>query len=287
MHTIVDIEGLHYAYPPLVPGAVARPVLRGLSLSLRRGECLALLGATGAGKTTLCLTLNGIIPHILGGTLSGRVSVLGLNTRTERPGSLSEKVGLVFQEPESQLFTMTVADEVAFGPESLALPLGEIERRVDESLQAVGIPHLRTRSPLELSGGEKQRVALAAVLALEPEILVLDEPTASLDPQGTRSVLEAVSRLQSELDTTILWVTQDMDRVPLIADRVAVLSQGQILLDGTPREVFTRSDDLEALGLRVPQMAELASRFNQRWGTSHNWLTVDEAAASLGEANRG
>ncbi|MGD2105645.1 MAG: ATP-binding cassette domain-containing protein [Anaerolineae bacterium] len=281
MRPIVAIENLRYAYPPLRAGQEPTPVLRGVSMSLDQGECLALLGPTGAGKSTLCLTLNGVIPHLLGGTFEGRVCVEGRSTRDSAPGALSQHIGIVFQEPEVQLFNMTVVDEVAFGPESLALPPEEIEARIAASLEALRIWDLRDRSPLELSGGEKQRVALAAALALRPKILVLDEPTASLDPVGTRSVLEAIARLRRETGVTILWVTQDVDRVPVLADRVAVLAEGKIVLEGAPRQIFAHEEHLRELGLRVPQTTELALRFNRQRGTDHDWLTVDEAARDL------
>ena len=281
MTNIVAINDLTYAYPPVEPGADPAPVLQRVSLSLERGTCLVLLGPTGAGKSTLCLSLNGTIPHLLGGTFSGQVSIAGLDTRGAKPGDLSRFVGLVFQDPESQLFTMSVADEVAFGPEGLALPSHEIEERVRESLTALGIAHLRERSPLELSGGEQQRVALAAALALRPQVLVLDEPTASLDPLGKRSVLQAVKRLRDETGMTILWVTQDIDAVPQLADRVAVLVDGRIVLEGAPSHVLRQRHALERSGLRAPQILELASRFNERWGTDYAWLTVDEAQQAL------
>lgn len=174
------------------------PVLKGVSLSLAQGERLALLGPTGAGRSTLCLTLNGIIPHLVGGTFQGQVWVTGHDTRESDPGKLSQRVGLVFQDPENQLFNMTVEDEVAFGPESLALPPGEIEARISKALEMTGLAGFGDRSPPELSGGEKQRVALAAALAMRPKVLVLDEPTPSLDPAGKRSVLEAIARLRAD-----------------------------------------------------------------------------------------
>lgn len=281
MNSIVAVSDLQYAYPPLAPEQEPVPVLKGVSLALAEGECLALLGPTGAGKSTLCLCLNGIIPHLVGGSLSGRVMVAGVDTAGVQPGELSQSVGLVFQDPESQLFTMRVADEVAFGPESLALPPAEIEARVSESLDAVDIRHLRHRSPLELSGGEQQRVALAAVLALRPRILVLDEPTARLDPSGARSVLDAIARLRDETGMSILWVTQDVDRVPALANRVAVLVDGQITLEGKPREVFDHGQQLMRWGLRIPDVRQLASRFSAAWGTDLAWLTVDEAEQAL------
>jgi energy-coupling factor transporter ATP-binding protein EcfA2 len=280
LEPIVSIENLYFAYPPLRVGTEAPPVLKGVSLSLAQGECLTLLGPTGAGKSTLCLTLNGIIPHLTGGTFRGDVWVAGRNTKECDPGELSQIAGLVFQDPESQLFNMTVEDELAFGPESLALSPRQIEARIDEALETMGIADLRRRSPLELSGGQKQRVALAAMLAMRPSVLVLDEPTASLDPAGKDSVLEAILHLRGETGMTILWVTQDVDQVVLIADRVAVLGQGRILLEGEAREILGQISELRALGLAPPQMRELAARFDPQ-GQSYAWLTVEEAAADL------
>jgi len=282
----VVLEDVHYAYPPLSPGGASPAVLKGVSLSLAEGECLALLGRTGAGKSTLCLTLNGIIPQLTAGAFRGAVRVAGQDTRESGPGELSQTVGLVFQDPESQFFNMTVEDEVAFGPESLALPPHEIEGRVAEALEMTGVAALRGRSPLELSGGEKQRVALAAVLAMRPRILVLDEPTASLDPVGKRSLLEAVDRLRAERDTTVLWVTQDVDRLPLLADRVAVLHDGRIALQGGVWDVLSQTDRLRGMGIGCPQMVELAARFNAAWDSDYAWLTVEEAARDLGEKLR-
>jgi energy-coupling factor transporter ATP-binding protein EcfA2 len=245
------------------------------------GECIALLGRTGAGKSTLCLTLNGIIPHLTGGAFRGEVRVAGRSTQACAPGELSHTVGLVLQDPESQLLSMTVEDEIAFGLEGLALPPAEIEARIDEALAMVGITALRGRSSLELSGGQKQRVVLAATLAMRPKVLVLDEPTASLDPAGKRSLLEGVDRLRKERGTTVVWATQDLDRVPRLADRVAVLHEGRIAVKGGVREVFGRPDELRRLGLGLPQMTELGTRFNQSRGIDPVWLTVEEAAEAL------
>ena len=281
MNAVVAIEDLHYAYPPLTPDGGSTPILRGVSLSVAEGECLALLGRTGAGKSTLCLTLNGIIPHLTGGAFRGEVLVAGRSTRACAPGELSQTVGLVLQEPESQLLSMTVEDEIAFGLEGLALPPTEIEARIDEALGMVGIRALRGRSSLELSGGQKQRVVLAAILAMRPKVLILDEPTASLDPAGKRSLLEGVDRLRRERGTTVVWATQDLDRVPRLANRVAVLHAGRIAVEGGVREVFGRPDELRRLGLGLPQMTELGTRFNQSRGIDPVWLTVEEAAEAL------
>lgn len=283
MAPLIAVHDLFYAYPPLAPGETSPAVLRRVSLSVASGECLALVGRTGAGKSTLCLTLNGIIPRLTGGTFRGQVLVEGCSTLEREPGDLSQTVGLVFQDPESQFFSMTVEDEVAFGPESLALPAVEIEERVTEALEMTGVESLRSRSPLELSGGEKQRVALASVLAMRPKVLVLDEPTASLDPAGKRSLLGAVDRLRRERGTAILWVTQDVDRLPSLADRVAVLHEGRIALEGDLRDVFGGWDGPGAMGLACPQMMELAVRFNRRWNSEYAWLRPEEAARALGD----
>ncbi len=283
MPPFIVLDDVYYAYPAPVLGGESPPVLKGVSLSVTQGECLALLGQTGAGKSTLCLTLNGIVPHLLGGTFSGQVRVAGRDVAQSSPGELSHTVGLVFQDPDSQFITTTVEDEVAFGLESLALPRGEIESRVAEALEVTGVASLLGRSPMELSGGEKQRVALASVLAMRPSVLVLDEPTTSLDPAGKRALLEAVARLRVERGTTVLWVTQDVDRVPSLADRVAVLHDGRIALDGGLREILGREKELLRMGIRIPQVTELASRFNSLWSTAYAWLMVEEAADDLKE----
>jgi len=283
LNAVVTIEDLHYAYSPLTPDGGSSPVLKGVSLSVAEGECLALLGRTGAGKSTLCLSLNGIIPHLTGGEFQGEVRVAGRGTQACGPGELSQTVGLVLQDPDSQLLSMTVEDEVAFGLEGLALPPDEIEARIDEALEMTGIEALRGRSSLELSGGQKQRVVLAAILAMRPKVLVLDEPTASLDPAGKRSLLEGVDRLRRERGTTVVWATQDLDRVPWLADRVAVLHEGRIALEGGVREVFGRAEELRELGMGLPQMTELGMRFNTGRGADHPWLTVEEAAEELKE----
>jgi len=256
-------------------------VLKGVSLSVAEGECLALLGPTGAGKSTLCLCLNGLIPHLVEGTFRGGVHVAGHSTLESTPGELSQTVGLVFQDAESQFVSMTVEDEVAFGLESLALPPDEIERRLTEALEMTGVAGLRSRSPLELSGGQKQRVALAAVLAMRPRVLVLDEPTTNLDPVGKAALLKAIRRLRKAWGTTVVWVTQDVDWVPQLADRVAVLWNGRIALIGGLPEVFDQGALLRRMGLRVPQVRELAARFDRAGQGGHAWLGMDEAAGVL------
>jgi energy-coupling factor transporter ATP-binding protein EcfA2 len=275
----IVVEDLRFAYPPLEPGGQAVPVLRGINLRVRRGEVLGLLGATGAGKSTLCLALAGIVPHSTGGEFGGTVTVAGMNTKREHVATLAQKVGVVFQDPETQLFNMTVEDEVAFGPESLGLPRPEILEQVAWALRVTRMEACRDRSPFHLSGGQKQRVALAAILAMRPEILVLDEPTSELDPRGKAEVLAVLAELKHNAGIAMVFVEQEAEALAALADRLAVLSEGRIVLEGTPREIFAQPARLRALGLDVPQLSLTAEIFRERTGQPYNFLTVAEAEA--------
>ena len=279
---VVEIQDLHYRYPPLTPGGEAPPVLRGVDLQVERGEFLAIMGRTGAGKTTLCQAMNGIVPQSTGGVIRGRVAVLGLDARAVPVAELAVRVGFVFQDVESQLFSMTVEDEVAFGPESLGLDPREIAERVDWALAVVHMGPQRRRSPFHLSGGQKQRVAIAAALAMRPEVLILDEPSSGLDPVGKREVFAAVQGLKRERQMTIIMVEHDSEKVAEFADRVAILHEGRIACAGEPQRVFAGEADLlwEA-GVAMPQVSELARTLNARCGTRFAFTTLDEAAAAL------
>lgn len=279
----VIIEGLRYSYPPLSAGGEPIPVLRGVDLRVKRGEFLALMGPTGCGKTTLCLTLNGIVPHALGGEFAGRVVVAGLDTSHHTIAEMSERVGLVFQDAESQLFTMTVEEEVAFGLESLGVPPDEIRERIRWALTVVRMEDLVHRSPLRLSGGQKKRLAIASVLAMRPQVLILDEPTADLDPMGKMEVLSVVAELKRTAAMTIIMVEQESEAVAAFADRVAVLYGGQIALEGSPREVFAQVERMRGYGLAVPQVSQLAHEFNLRQGTDFRFVTEEEAWRGLVE----
>jgi len=273
---LVRIEGLHFAYPAMRAGMPGVPALRDIHLTVEVGECVAIMGASGAGKTTLCLALNGLVPQSTGGTFRGNVWVNGHNTRTEPVAALATQVGLVFQEAENQLCTMSVEDEVAFGLENLGLPVDEIERRITWALEVVAMNHLRRHPPAQLSGGQQQRLALAAVLAMQPALLVLDEPTGGLDPIGRQGVLEVIAALQRQ-GATIIMATQDAEAVAALADRVMVLHEGAIALEGTPREVFGQVARLRELGVALPQLSELSDLL----GSATPWLTVSEAAQAL------
>ena len=282
MSTLISVRGLGFAYPALEPGAEAPWVLDRVDLDIERGEFLSIMGPTGAGKSTLCLALVGIVPQSTGGLIRGEVRVDGLDTKTEAVASLAGRVGVVFQDPETQLFNMNVEAEIAFGLENKGVAPEEMADRIDWAAHTVGIEGLLDRSPFELSGGQKQRVAIAAVLAMTPDVLVLDEPTASLDPRGKQEVFAVVRDLRRRRGMTIVMVEQDAESIAEFSDRVAVLAQGRVRRIGSPHEVFACVDEIEDLGLRVPQVTEVAERLNLRHGTTHRFTRLEEAALALG-----
>jgi energy-coupling factor transport system ATP-binding protein len=232
------------------------PVLRDLTLDVRRGECILLLGASGAGKSTLGLCLNGIVPHVLGVT-EGELIVAGHRVRDWPVSALGSKVGIIFQDVESQLCMLYVRDEVAFGPENLTVPSAEVERRVRDALQYVGLQGYDNKFVFELSGGQKQKVAIASVLAMRPEILFLDEPTANLDPRSTSEVMDLVRRLRR--DHTVIIFENKVDELASVADRLLVLDRGALAFDGPVREVLDAHGEalVNDLGVWIPQVSEI------------------------------
>jgi len=282
MTSLVEVRDLWYAYPALA-GAAPEWVLRGVNLQLRIGEVVGLMGATGAGKSTLALALNGSVPQSTGGQVRGEVVIEGLDSKRHPVAELATRVGIVFQDPETQFLQTTVEAEVAFGPENLGLPVAEIEQRVTWALRAVGLSEFRNLTPAHLSGGEQQRVAIASILVMRPRILVLDEPTASLDPRGTVEVLELIRMLRSE--HTILLITQDSDALLGLADRVLVLDHGQIVMEGNPSQVFEQVERLGELGLRPPEILEFAHCLNRELGASvFRFTDVEQAVEALRQA---
>lgn len=277
----ISIHDLHFSYPALKPDGEPVPVLGGIDLEVERGEFVSIMGPTGVGKTTLCLALNGIVPQSTGGTIRGEVVVAGLNTRQHPVPELAAWVGIVFQDPESQFFNMTVEDEVAFGPESLGLDPSEIRERVDWALAVVGMSPHRQRSPFQLSGGEKQRVAIAAILAMTPRILVLDEPTSGLDPIGKAEVFRVVRELKQQRQMTIVLVEQESEKIAEFSDRVVVLWDGRVALADTPDRVFAQVELMHEIGLAVPQVSELAHLFNTRRGTHYVFTSLEDACQAL------
>ncbi|MGQ9458007.1 MAG: ABC transporter ATP-binding protein [Anaerolineae bacterium] len=278
---LVQVVGFHYAYPTSGPGGGSPWALQGVDLTVQEGEVLALMGPTGAGKSTLCMALAGLVPHTTGGTVRGDVRIAGHSLRETRPAALVGTVGLAFQDAGSQLFNATVETEVAFGPESLGLPPAEIARRVAWALGVVRLTGLEERSPFHLSGGQQKRLALASVLAMRPRVLVLDEPLAGLDPVGREEVLGVLLELREASRATIVLAEQDSEAVAHLADRVVVLAGGRVVLEGSPREVFSQVEALREVGLRPPQVVDLGARLGKRWGREFSFLTLQEADTAL------
>lgn len=258
-----------------------KPVLRDIDLEIRDGEFVLITGSSGGGKSSLCRCLNGLIPHFYGGEIAGKVEVEGLDVMEHSTKELATKVGMVFQDPENQLVAMDVEREVAFGLENLAFPPEIMAKRVEEALDTVGIAGLRHRTISELSGGEKQSVAVASVLAIYPNILVLDEPTSELDPKGAEEVLAMVERLNDELGITVILVEHRLDRVVQHVDRMIVLDNGVIVADGTPHSTLNDGKVLQS-GIGIPPIIRLVQGLRDRDINIDNTpLTVKEGRIAL------
>ena len=252
-------------------------VLDGISLTVRRGEFLAVLGHNGSGKSTLAKHFNAILlPQ------QGRVVVEGMNTaEEEKLYDIRQTVGMVFQNPDNQIVATIVEEDVAFALENMGVPPAEIRQRVDDALRSVGMYDFREHAPHQLSGGQKQRVAIAGIIAMRPRCIVLDEPTAMLDPRGRVEVLKTLRQLNQEHGITIALITHYMDEAAQ-CDRVVVVDRGKLLLDGTPREVFRQVDRLKGVGLDVPQVTELMHELRQAGlEVREDIITEEECAAEL------
>lgn len=251
--------------------------LQGINLSIKAGQFTVILGANGSGKSTLAKHLNGLLLPT-----SGRCLVNGSDTSDpEELWQVRQQVGMVFQNPDNQLIAAVVEDDIAFGPENLGVPPAEIRQRVRESLEIVNMTHYRTFAPHLLSGGQKQRIAIAGALAMHTSCLVLDEPTAMLDPQGRQEVMETVQRLHREQGITVILITHFMEEAAL-ADRLIIMDQGQIVCSGTPRELFTDVPRMKQLGLDVPLAAEMAWELRQQGiDLPADILTDEELVAAL------
>ncbi len=253
--------------------------LNDLNFSVEKGENMAILGPNGAGKSTLLHHFNGLLM-----STSGKVVVLGQEVVTSKLDWVRQKVGLVFQDPDDQLFARTVGEDVAFGPVNLGFPQDEVKTRVKWALEATEITDLEHKSPQNLSTGQKKRAALAGVLAMKPEIIVLDEPMANLDPRTASKVLKLLLQLNKELGLTLIIATHDVDLVPLFADEICILSKGQIVTQGPPKEVFMKTDLLRSLDLRVPRIThlfEILNKKNQILTDKHFPLTIGEARKEI------
>lgn len=258
MSTDIQTEQLSFYYSDDDGVATSPEILHGISLQIEEGSFVAILGHNGCGKSTLAKHMNAILLPT-----GGRVLVCGMDTADEALlYEIRQHVGMVFQNPDNQIVTTIVEEDVAFGPENLGVPPEEIRRRVDEALKAVDMYDYRLHAPSQLSGGQKQRVAIAGIIAMRPKCIVLDEPTAMLDPKGRREVLETIHRLNREEGITIVLITHFMDEA-VGAGRVLVMDDGRVVLDDTPKKVFSRVEQLKSLGLDVPQVTELVYELRQ------------------------
>ncbi len=271
MSKYIEFENVSFAYRDEEEGTEEK-VIENLSFSIEKGDFVCVLGHNGCGKSTTAKLCNAIL--IPG---AGKVYVDGIDTADEdRINEIRRKVGMVFQNPDNQIVATIVEDDVAFGPENLGIEPAEIRRRVDEALKQVEMYEFRLSEPHKLSGGQKQRVAIAGIIAMKPECIVLDEPTAMLDPRGRREVMKTVKMLNEEFGITVVFITHYMDEA-VKAKRVIVMDEGRIILDGSPREVFTHIDTLKKVGLDVPEATELAMLLNKEGiKIKNDVLDIDE-----------
>lgn len=274
----IELQGVTHIYNSGT--TLQATAIEDVNLTIDDGDFIGLIGPTGSGKSTLVQHLNGLLKPTRGRVLVDGVDIAarGADLRAIR-----QKVGIIFQYPEHQLFDETVAADVAFGPRNLGLPQDEIDRRVTAALAAVGIDEATAkRSPFALSGGQMRRVAIAGVLAMQPKVLVLDEPAAGLDPRGREEILGRIKRLHEERGLTVVLVSHNMEDVARLAKRVVVMHRGRVVMDGSPRLVFSRAEQLAEIGLGVPPMTELSRRLRARGiDVPTDLLTVDEAREAI------
>lgn len=259
--------------------AVKDPVyaLNGVNVTISKGEFVVILGHNGSGKSTFARHINALLQP-----QEGSMLIEGMDTREEANlWTIRQKAGMIFQNPDNQMIASIVEDDVAFGPENIGLPPKQIRENVDDSLKAVGMEKYRLSSPQHLSGGQKQRIAIASILAMTPECIVLDEPTAMLDPKGRRDVMDTLIKLNKERHMTVVHITHYMEEA-VEADRVIVMDHGKVVMEGTPRQIFVRVEEMKALGLDVPPMTELAWRLRKDgFDIPADILTVEEMTNAL------
>ena len=277
---VIETKKLTYTYP-----GGTKPSIRDVSIKIEKGEFVLITGPSGCGKTTLCRCFNGLIPHFYQGELKGEVFVTGLKVAEHPIYELAKHVGLVFQNPENQLFALSVEKDVAFGLENLGMAREEIRKRVDWAMRLTGIYELRERAPNELSGGQQQRVAIASVLAMQPEVIVLDEPTSFLDPLGAKKIFEVIYELNRKLGITVVLVEHRLDLTARYADHIIIMDNGKVVLEGKPREILS-SEEARLIGVGIPKATRLY-QILQKDGVKLGGtvpLCSEEMAAMLREA---
>lgn len=277
MSSIIKIEDLHFSYDSESGNEVHDEVLKGIDLTIEEGEFVAILGHNGSGKSTLAKHLNAILLPT-----KGKVTVDGIDTADEsRLFDLRRRAGMVFQNPDNQIVSSIVEEDVAFALENLGVPYEEMRRRVDEALKSVNMYEYRLHSPAQLSGGQKQRVAIAGIIAMQPKCIILDEPTAMLDPSGRKEVMATVKRMNSEQGITVVLITHYMDEAAQ-SDRVVVIDKGSLIMDDKPEKVFAQVDRMKEIGLDVPQVTELAWELKKAgYDISPEIVTEEECVEAL------
>lgn len=276
---IIKIENLNYIYNPNTP--FEKKALDNVNLNIDQGDFIGLIGHTGSGKSTLVQHLNGLIKPT-----TGKIIVDGMDITSEDANlkEVRQKVGLVFQYPEHQLFEETIYKDIAFGPKNLELKEGEVRERVKKAMELVGLnfDDLKDRSPFELSGGQKRRVAIAGVLAMKPKVLVLDEPTAGLDPRGRDEILGRIQKLYEEEGITIILVSHSMEDIARLVNRIVVMHEGKIAMEGSSKEVFKQAEKLEQMGLGIPQITTFMRQYKRKGNkVRDDIITVEEAKEEI------
>ena len=277
---LIETKNLTYTYP-----GVSKPSISDVSIKVEKGEFVLITGPSGCGKTTLCRCFNGLIPHFYQGELNGEITVADMDTTKHQTHEMAKSVGLVFQNPENQLFALSIEKDVAFGLENLGVPREEMWERVEWALKLTGIYSLRERSPHEVSGGQQQRVAIAAVLAMRPEIIVLDEPTSFLDPLSAEKIFEVIHELNKKLGITVVLVEHRLDLTAKYADHIIIMDEGKVCFDGNPREILS-TEETRLIGVGIPK-ATLLYQILKKEGINLNNrtpLSSEELAKMLLEA---
>lgn len=278
----IELKDVTYTYMPKTP--FERTAIKQINLEIKKGEFVAIIGHTGSGKSTLVQHLNGILKPT-----AGSVTIDGVDLHAQKGAAKTarRKVGMVFQYPEHQLFEETIYEDIAFGPKNLGLPTEEIDARVHRAMAFAGLDFAvyAERSPFQLSGGQMRRVAIAGVIALEPEYLILDEPSAGLDPRGRDEIFHEIAKLYRESGIAVILVSHNMEDVAKLATRLIVMNDSQVALDGTPQAVFGELDKLKAAGVDVPPVTALLGKLKERGlNINDKLLTVDEAVTSIIQA---
>ena len=282
MESLIKIEHVHFSYPAAEENAEPAEVLKGISLEFEHGELVAVLGHNGSGKSTLAKMLNAVLLPT-----EGTVTVAGMDTKDEEKlMDIRQHVGMVFQNPDNQIVATIVEEDVAFGLENLGVPSDEMLVRVDQALQAVGMYEYRHHAPHQLSGGQKQRVAIAGIIAMRPDCIVLDEPTAMLDPQGRKEVMRTIRLLNRDYGITVILITHEMDEAAQ-CDRVIVIDHGEVRMDAPPEKVFSHVQEMRAIGLDVPQPTELCDLLRQAgYDLDPEIMTPEACAEAVAELFR-